>query len=318
MSGRSRFHPCRAYLDASKRLVFFQPNGLERALRDGFFALLIPDGLDVSPGIRFAQEFYREPDSDLPPADARYQNHRKNPDIYFDRDNFQTEHILADARQRELSFPAEVSHLCDEMHQVARDILCDILDNLGVAPRLWPKVTGATSEGGGVKWFAVSHYRTEREMPGAPAHQDTGFITVLYCDQPGLQAKLQDGWVDIEPIEGHFLINFGGSLELLTSGLACPAAAVLHRVDQCSSVSGRGDRYSFAAFLNPPANDMLYRIAPNGQEAEPVMPVETFLREFNERTWQDRYADFGIAEAHAAGEGVGAPDDSRKLGGQRL
>ena len=63
----------------------------------------------------------------------------------------------------------------------------------------------------------------------------------------------------------------------------------------------RGDRYSFAAFLNPPATGALYSLTADGQRAEPVIPVETFLREFNEQTWKDSYTDFGIAE------GLGPP-----------
>ncbi|HID9717589.1 hypothetical protein [Pseudomonas aeruginosa] len=106
-------------------------------------------------------------------------------------------------------------------------------------------------------------------------------------------------------MEGHFLINFGGSLELLTARLPIPAAAVLHQVRQSSSTVERGDRYSFAAFLNPPATGALYSLTADGQRAEPVIPVETFLREFNEQTWKDSYTDFGIAE----GPGAAAPAD---------
>ncbi|MBH4063938.1 hypothetical protein I5M30_28805 [Pseudomonas aeruginosa] len=304
MSGLPQFHPCKAYLDDSRHLVFNQADGFARALRDGFFALRIPEELDLAPGIRFAQEFY-QPAVEEPHADARYRGFRNLPDIYFDRENFQTEHILADARQRQASFPDEVNRLCERMHEIARLILREILGSLGVAPRLWPDVTGGTSEGKGVTWFAVSHYRPERNMQGAPAHKDTGFVTVLYCDQPGLQARLEEGWVEVPPMEGHFLINFGGSLELLTARLPIPAAAVLHQVRQSSSTVERGDRYSFAAFLNPPATGALYSLTADGQRAEPVIPVETFLREFNEQTWKDSYTDFGIAE----GPGAAAPAD---------
>ncbi|MEN1479666.1 hypothetical protein AAIH16_39575, partial [Pseudomonas aeruginosa] len=59
MSGLPQFHPCKAYLDDSRHLVFNQADGFARALRDGFFALRIPEELDLAPGIRFAQEFYQ-------------------------------------------------------------------------------------------------------------------------------------------------------------------------------------------------------------------------------------------------------------------
>ncbi len=154
MSGLPQFHPCKAYLDDSRHLVFNQADGFARALRDGFFALRIPEELDLAPGIRFAQEFY-QPAVEEPHADARYRGFRNLPDIYFDRENFQTEHILADARQRQASFPDEVNRLCERMHEIARLILREILGSLGVAPRLWPDVTGGTSEG--------------RASPGSPS-----------------------------------------------------------------------------------------------------------------------------------------------------
>lgn len=68
---------------------------------------------------------------------------------------------------------------------------------------------------------------------------------------------------------------------------------------------GAGRSLPFAAFLNPPATGALYSLTADGQRAEPVIPVETFLREFNEQTWKDSYTDFGIAE----GPGAAAPAD---------
>ncbi|MFK0271633.1 2OG-Fe(II) oxygenase family protein [Pseudomonas asiatica] len=297
MSKDPRFQACRAHLDQRQRLIFEEPDGLSSALKTGFFALKIPTDLDLTPIIKFSKEFYLDPLPNQQRENAKYRGYRDKPSLYFDREHFQTEHILANANQRASALPLAVQYTSNRMHKLAACILRNILDNLGIARHLWPLVTADTCSGGGVKWLAVSHYRPEREMPGAPAHKDTGFVTILYCDQPGLQAKLSDNWVDVQPPNGYFLINFGGSLELLTSRLKSPVTAVIHKVTQCTVNATKIDRHSFAAFLNPPATGTLYSITPDGNNAEPILPVETFLRTFNAETWKDQHSNFGISTA---------------------
>jgi isopenicillin N synthase-like dioxygenase len=291
--------PGRARL-VDDRLVFDAPGGLHRALGDGCFALAMPADFDPAPGRRLARDFHRDAGPDLPREVALWRGFRAETAIYFDREHFQTEHLLADAAQRAARFPAPVTAMADRMHDIAGRVLRAILTDLGVASALWHQVTDGTVADGGVRWFAVSHYRSDRALDGAPAHKDTGFVTVLYCEQPGLEAELDGVWHDVLPVPGHFLINFGGALELLTADLARPAHAVLHRVRR----SGRGpdgeDRFSFAAFLNPGADTDLYRLAPDGCGARAVIPVEDFLKAFNAQTWRDRHAGFGILKRDPA------------------
>jgi hypothetical protein len=289
------FNPTRAYLNHAQRLVFRESDGLKRALHEGFFALQIPSLLDLAPLIRLAREFHLDTALRRTIRETRFRGFKQLPGIYFDRTAFQTEHILTDATQRRQTFPAVVRPLCDRMHELGRIILRTVLEQAGIAPRLWSQITGHVSDGGGIPWFAASHYRSTLKLPGAPAHKDTGFVTVLYCNQPGLEARVGGTWVDVLPVAGHFLIHFGGALELLTSCLPGKVEAVLHRVRQCPNLPGQDDRYSFAAFLNPPIDSYLYAVRTGGQSARPIVPAEQFLRDFNDRTWNDSHTEFGIS-----------------------
>ena len=127
----------------------------------------------------------------------------------------------------------------------------------------WFKVSGGSIENKGTQWFACSHYRSNLRRPGCATHKDTGFVTVLFIDQPGLQALIKDNWVDINPLDGYFVINFGASLEILTKYLKYPIKAILHRVKEIVYKKGIKDRYSFASFLNSPANLELYQYDKN-------------------------------------------------------
>ncbi len=58
-----------------------------------------------------------------------------------------------------------------------------------------------------------------RHIVGA-AHTDSGFVTLLAQDGvPGLQARSVDGrWIDVPPLEGTLVVNFGQVLEQWSAG----------------------------------------------------------------------------------------------------
>jgi isopenicillin N synthase-like dioxygenase len=60
---------------------------------------------------------------------------------------------------------------------------------------------------------------TGRHIVGA-AHTDSGFVTLLAQDGvPGLQARSLDGrWIDVPPLEGTLVVNFGQVLEQWSAG----------------------------------------------------------------------------------------------------
>lgn len=273
-------------------LVFAAPDGPDRALRDGCFLLERPAELDVTPGLTLSRQFYRAAE-DGPPETRAYRGFRDRPGVYFDREHFQTEHVLIDGPGRAALFPPELSELCDRMNGLGLLVLRHVLAQLEVPRARWHEVTGGAVDNAGTHWFASSHYRPERDQLGCAPHKDTGFVTILYIDQDGLEAAVDGDWLSIDPEPGCFVVNFGGSLEILTRRTRTPVRAILHRVRQTTRVPGVEDRFSFAAFVNPPATGMLYECDAAGGAA-PCQRVEDFLVEFNKATWNDRHDDFGI------------------------
>lgn len=272
-------------------LYFEQTQGFETAIKDGFFLLEIPKYINLEPGIKLGESFYKEQQEILNP----YCGFKNKENIYFDREHFQTEHILLDHNNQNI-FPAELNELCSQMNQIGITILQYIFEKLEIPEEVWFQVTGGAIKNKGTHWFACSHYRTHLPLPGCPTHKDTGFITVLYIDQDGLQAHIEDTWVNITPLQGYFVINFGASLEILTQNLKYPIKAILHRVQQIKIMRDQKDRYSFAAFLNAPSDLNLYQYDKN-KNLQIYMPVQKFLDEFNKTVWNDKHEKFGIVES---------------------
>ena len=289
------FRPCLAKITGEN--LSFTSDSLHKAIDDGCFALEIPGDLDVAPGIRLANEFYLDRTDSLSSEAAAYRGFRSRHGIYFDRDHYQTEHILIDGRRRRVEFPVLVNTMCERMDAIGRMILRTILSATPIPPSLWHQSTDQCSADGGVQWFAVSHYRPGIFAPGAPEHKDTGFVTVLFYEQPGLEAFISTDWYDVPPVPGHFLVNFGGALEALTARLPVCVRAVLHRVRQCGpSTATKGDRFSFAAFLNPAATGEAFQVSHDGCDLISLGSVEALLRDFNRATWRDNYANFGLSK----------------------
>ena len=80
-----------------------------------------------------------------------------------------------------------------------------------------------------------------RHLAGAP-HTDSGFVTLLAQDGvAGLQARSLDGqWIDVPPLEGTLVVNFGQVLEQWSAGRI---RATEHRV-----VGSGVQRYSIPFF----------------------------------------------------------------------
>ena len=274
------------------KLVFEKEGSLRSAIQQGVFLLKVPVGFDFEPGIKLCREFY------LPETDQTdYRGYRAQPDIYFDREHFQTEHILVDRLRWAARLPAAVVHMALIMDALGQVIFQAALREMGVAEHLWQQLSGGAVTGQGAHWFAASHYRPELRLPGCAEHRDTGFVTLLYTRQPGLEAFVEGRWQSIAPRSGCFIVNFGACLETLSGRLPLPARAIEHRVRKGPALPKGEDRFSFATFINPPASGELYELQPHGELLR-IMSVEAFLRHFNEFTWQDRHTTFGIEPAH--------------------
>ncbi|MBM4729351.1 isopenicillin N synthase family oxygenase [Rhodococcus hoagii] len=92
---------------------------------------------------------------------------------------------------------------------------------------------------------------------GVGSHKDVGALTLLYPepDSTGFQVETESGWLDVEPIPGHLLVNIGELLEVATGGYL---KATVHRV--LPPPAGR-DRVSLPFFLNPGYDHALPTVA---------------------------------------------------------
>lgn len=280
----------KAFIDQGQ-CVFESPHCWKEVFQHGFFLLKIPDYIDITPGIKLGSSFYKDTRNS---SDVSYFGFKAKEGIYFDREHFQTEHILLDQKSQAEFFPKELNILCAQMHDIGVMVLKWVLSTIGLPDTYWEHATCGSIDNKGVNWFACSHYRSELARQGCAAHQDTGYITVLYVDQPGLQALVKEKWLDVDPENGYFIINFGASLEILTQHTHNPVKSILHRVKRMEK-SGSSDRFSFAAFLNPPSHLFLQQYWPNGSLTD-YMLVEKFLDNFNKEVWKDRHEKFGIKQ----------------------
>jgi len=79
---------------------------------------------------------------------------------------------------------------------------------------------------------------------GVAEHTDYGLLTLLHQDGRGLEVRVDDRWVEVEPVDGGIVCNLGDMLELMTGGTY---RSTPHRV---RNRSGR-DRLSFPFFFDP-------------------------------------------------------------------
>ena len=93
----------------------------------------------------------------------------------------------------------------------------------------------------------VEAHPTPRYLVGAP-HTDSGFVTLLAQDGVGgLQARSRDGrWIDVPPLEGTLVVNFGQVLEQWSAGRI---RATEHRV-----LGSDVERYSIPFFYEARAD----------------------------------------------------------------
>lgn len=297
------FNPACGRLEG-ETLVFDAPDGLARAFAEGCFLLRAPEGLDVSAGLRIAAEF---PETLPEPRDG-YRGYRELGDFCFRRAGHQVEQLIVERQDSVRLFPPELQTLFDRMNALSATVLRFTLRAVGIPENQWDEVTDGAAFGRGTHWFVANHYDRAQGPRGCGRHKDTGFVTVLFTDQPGLQGWADGTWRPIASDAKHFVVNFGIGLEVLTRRLSTPVNALMHQVTPLNE-TGPATRVSFGAFAGAPTGGVLYEYADG--VALPKHDVDTLLVAHDATTWQ-------IAEAPPSDTRTGlqaeTPETLRKNG----
>ncbi|MFD9904548.1 2OG-Fe(II) oxygenase family protein [Streptomyces sp. NPDC059063] len=279
-------------------LHFTHPDGLRRALRDGFFYVAQPAGMDLSAGDRFARSFYlpRQERTDLQ-SDPYRGFQRWTPERlgrhqgYFCRDADQTEQFFLESAWWERVYPAALARQAAAMRDFALDVQRAVLRRLDLPRALWDEATGHSLTPHGTHTLTFNHFRPEVAARGLNVHKDSGWVTVLRSTERGLEVDRDGGWHPIDPVPGTFIVNFGCAMEILTRSTATPVAAVAHRVVRQPHTEGtKPDRFSYALFVDSSLDDT---VCPGLFTYEPVTGLRletgfgTFLEDILDNTYRE-------------------------------
>ncbi|OBK56249.1 oxidoreductase [Mycobacterium gordonae] len=141
---------------------------------------------------------------------------------------------------------------------------------------------------------------------GVGAHKDSGVLTLLLPEpgSRGLQVRRPpgQGWVDVAPLDGAFVVNIGELLELTTGGYL---RATEHRVDLSGATA---DRISVPYFFNPaldaqlPVLELPAALARQARRVpDPADPIHSV---YGRNAWKSRvraHPDVAAAHGYAPG-----------------
>ena len=145
---------------------------------------------------------------------------------------------------------------------------------------------------------------------GVGAHRDSGVLTLLLAEpgSRGLQVRRggrdhpDEGWIDVPPLDGAFIVNIGELLEVATGGFL---RATEHRVNLQGPAA---ERISVPYFFNPRLDaqipvlslpgDLAAHAARSEDPADPIFSV------YGRNAWKSRlraHPDVAAAHGYSAG-----------------
>nr|7V2T_A Chain A, dioxygenase [Streptomyces ossamyceticus]7V2U_A Chain A, dioxygenase [Streptomyces ossamyceticus]7V2X_A Chain A, dioxygenase [Streptomyces ossamyceticus]7V34_A Chain A, dioxygenase [Streptomyces ossamyceticus]7V36_A Chain A, dioxygenase [Streptomyces ossamyceticus]7V3E_A Chain A, dioxygenase [Streptomyces ossamyceticus]7V3E_B Chain B, dioxygenase [Streptomyces ossamyceticus]7V3E_C Chain C, dioxygenase [Streptomyces ossamyceticus]8HIV_A Chain A, Fe/2OG dependent dioxygenase [Strep len=234
-----------------------------RAFAQGVFLLEIPEWLDLSAGDRFARQFFQG--TGVEP----YGKYRDLSSEHFGDELLgyhsrvdQLEQFLLERRFWGEVYPSEIATLGEHLTLLSHRVLRSVLASAGIPEEDWHRASGGCSETNGSYHLTFNHYRSAHQDIGLSSHKDDGFITVLRTTAQGLEVNRDDVWEKVPVDPACFVVNFGLSMEILTSACVTPLSAIMHRVSHQNF-----DRSSFGHFSSsrclPGADDGIYRYLPS-------------------------------------------------------
>jgi len=262
--------------------------GFDKALKEGFFLLKIPDINLIEYSDKFANNWYLEKhnndDVQINPYRG-FKNIQLEGDIfqgYFNNNGVNQIEYLAIEKNNLIksNLPLEVVKSFEQMNDLAVGVLKNVLRKVGIAECDWDKMTGGVTSNNGHHLFQINHHRKEHENStiGNNWHRDFGLVSVLRTTDPGLIALIDDKLFAINPEEGYFIVNFGRAFEILTEKLSKPVNACAHCVIKIKYLTvDQQDRVSYIIFTNCNMNGGIYRYD-NGK-TELIQTVEEFFKQ---------------------------------------
>lgn len=219
------------------------------ALRQGFFYMEIPEEIKqgLNSAISFAEEL-REQQEKLKSFDLGVQAG------YQVRKGTQVVAFVAKKEDWQKVHSTEVQSVALKMNDLALELLKEALQCLDIPIDQWEKATGGLTHGKGSNYFTVNNYKPGPEKIGLIPHHDWGWITVLFINQIGLEAMVDNVWTDIPPKNNYFVINFGKAFDTLIDDKT-KLNASLHRVRHLFE-----KRISFGLFINHDENSSVYQL----------------------------------------------------------
>jgi hypothetical protein len=243
-------------------LHFETADGWRDALASGVFYLRSPGDLDYAPGVRMCESYHLDRAGG---DDDRFRGFRDaalDGSVlgYSSAGNDQVERVQLELRLWSRYLPAETVPMLRRLNELARAVVHGLFARCAVDPAHVAQITGGMDRDEALQYCIFNNYASRTVAPdGFTPHKDSGFTTLMYSTEPGLEACEHGAWRPVDPVPGFLTAITGHALEILTARMARPAAASYHRVRPMAPAPARKDRISFGVYIGPRFEQDLYQ-----------------------------------------------------------
>lgn len=214
-----------------------------QAFKNGFFALKIPDDLNVGPLVLLAKTFRSS--ALLSP-------------LIVDSVSDQASSLSLSRLEIRGLQSEDVDNAMDKLSALAMSLVALIFEYLNVDRSHWVKILGRCSDFEAADYALVlNSFDAGKSFDvGMTTHKDMGWINFVYSEQPGFELYTNGEWTSISPMPSHLLVSLGILWEILSKDLSRTITSPLHRV-ACqsklvpSALSLAKPRTSFVFSLGP-------------------------------------------------------------------